>query len=208
MMRCAILPVKRLADAKSRLAHALPAAERMALASTLLEHTLVTVTNCGGIDEVLVVSGDQAVAGIAQQFGAGFLAEEDGDSLNGALARAADTVRRRGADAILVLPVDLPLLTTADLEEILQAEPAPPFLVIVADRHGQGTNLLYFSPPEGFTFAFGTGSFGRHRSAAKAAGRRVTIRQSRNIALDVDTPDDLAIAHRMGKIHPGRKESG
>jgi 2-phospho-L-lactate guanylyltransferase len=199
MKRCAILPVKRLSGAKSRLARAYPRAERRAVALALLEHTLAVVTRCAGIDDVLVAGADEPVAEMASRHGAIFLREGKGDGLNGALARAAAEAGRRGADEVIVLPIDLPLLNAAVVERMLRAHPAAPFLVIVPDRRGTGTNLLYFSPPESFPFRFGRGSLRRHAAAADAAGFRVRVRRVPDIALDADTPQDLAAC----LDHPG-----
>jgi 2-phospho-L-lactate guanylyltransferase len=192
MKRCAILPVKRLSGAKSRLAQAYTPAKRRAFALSLLEHTLAIVTRCAGIDEVLVIGVDRQVSELAQRYGAHFLTEEKQDGLNEALTQATAEARRRGADAVLVLPIDLPLLNTAVVEDAMRVDLATPFLVIVPNRHKKGTNLLYFSPPESFPFRFGPDSLRRHIAAAVAACYRVDLRSNPEIAMDVDTPKDLA----------------
>jgi 2-phospho-L-lactate guanylyltransferase len=65
-------------------------------------------------------------------------------------------------------------------------------VVIVPDRHGTGTNALVLSPPDAIEPAFGPGSFARHVAAAEAAGVPHRVEEVPGLALDVDTPDDLA----------------
>ena len=65
-------------------------------------------------------------------------------------------------------------------------------LVIVPDRHGTGTNALVLSPPDAIEPSFGPGSFARHVAAAEAAGVPHRVEEVPGLALDVDTPDDLA----------------
>jgi 2-phospho-L-lactate guanylyltransferase len=65
-------------------------------------------------------------------------------------------------------------------------------VVIVPDRHGQGTNALLLTPPDVMEPAFGEGSFARHAARARAAGAAVRVADLPSLALDVDTPEDLA----------------
>ena len=64
--------------------------------------------------------------------------------------------------------------------------------MIVADRHGTGTNALVLSPPDAIEPAFGPDSFARHVAAAEAAQVPHRVEEVPGLALDVDTPGDLA----------------
>jgi 2-phospho-L-lactate guanylyltransferase len=75
-------------------------------------------------------------------------------------------------------------------------------IVIVPDRHGQGTNALLLSPPDVMTPAFGEGSFARHAALARAAGAAPRVVDVPSLGLDIDTADDLAALRRAPGIGP------
>jgi 2-phospho-L-lactate guanylyltransferase len=191
MKRWVIVPVKRLAAAKSRLASALSARQRRTLAHALLDHTMETLRALKGIDGILVVSKDRTVLAFARKFGAGSVLEARCDGLNRALARATAEAVRRGAQAVLILPADLPMLSAEDLRRAVKIDPRPPFLVIAPDRMDRGTNLLYMAPPGVVKFSFGRRSFHRHLQLARRAGVKPVICRRPALAHDVDRPEDL-----------------
>src|SRR5436305_13368386 len=112
----AIVPVKPLAEAKTRLAGVLNRAERAALARHLLERTLLKLARARGIARVTVISRDEQVSKIARTYGA-FSILETNANLNDALAQARRVCVANGARAILILPADLPRLRVRDIEK-------------------------------------------------------------------------------------------
>jgi 2-phospho-L-lactate guanylyltransferase len=74
--------------------------------------------------------------------------------------------------------------------------------VIVADRHGTGTNALRLTPPDAIAPAFGPGSFARHAALGAAAGATVRVAQAPSLELDVDTPGDLDALRAALARHP------
>jgi 2-phospho-L-lactate guanylyltransferase len=206
-MKCwAIVPVKRLAAAKSRLAPILSLRRRRALVCLLLTHTLKALKHARGISGILVIGQDRAVRGIARTSGAEFIAEGEQGGLNRALARAAAEAVRRGADSLLILPADLPLLAAADVSAALKIHGRPPFLLIAPDRAERGTNLLRIAPPGLIRFSFGSCSFQRHVSSARRAGARVRVLRRPSLAQDLDCPEDLINTAILG--WPGGKQFG
>jgi 2-phospho-L-lactate/phosphoenolpyruvate guanylyltransferase len=193
MKRWVIVPVKKLAAAKSRLAPALSAKERRLLARRLLDHTLKVLRNLNGIEGIIVVSKDRAALAAAGKSGAQFVPEGKCDGLNRALARAVKEAVRRGAEAILVLPADLPLLRTRDLAQAVRLARRRRFVVIAPDRGEEGTNLLYFSPPGIIKFSFGERSFKKHLQSARRKKIRVSVLRTLDLAQDIDRPEDLSI---------------
>jgi 2-phospho-L-lactate guanylyltransferase len=188
----AIVPVKRLAAAKSRLAPILSLRQRRALVCFLLEHTLKILKGDHGIAGILVVGRDRAVRAIARKHGAAFLCEEDRGGLNRALARAQAAAVRRKAEAVLVLPADLPLLSRKDIAWVKKSAGRPPLVALEPDRSERGTNLLLMAPPGIIRFSFGPGSFARHAQAARRAGIEATVLRRRTLEQDLDLPEDLA----------------
>src|SRR4051794_15980728 len=111
----AIVPVKPLAEAKTRLASILDVKERTALARRLLERTLLKLTRTRGIASVVVISRDEAGLRLARKYGAWSITESNGDddagnTLNRALEQARRVCVANGARAVLVVPADLPRL--------------------------------------------------------------------------------------------------
>jgi len=199
-MKCwAIVPVKRLAAAKSRLASVLSLRQRRALVCSLLIHALDVLQATDGIEGILVVGKDRAVREIARRSGATFVHEAERDGLNRALLRAAAEAVRRGAEAVMILPADLPLLRSADIAWVLERAGRPPFLMIAPDRSEQGTNLLFMAPPGLIRFSFGIRSFRRHLLAARRAGVKAKIRRRQALAQDIDRPEDLSKICGLGR---------
>ena len=192
MKRWVIVPVKRLTAAKSRLSPVFPARQRRLVARSLLIHTLKTLRGLKRIEGILVVSKDPTVRSIAGKYGAVFVREGDCDGLNRALTRAADEAVRLGAEAVMVLPADLPRLRTRDLEQAMQLANLAPFAVIAPDRPERGTNFLFVSPPGILKFSFGERSFQKHVRAARRSGVEAAICRRPDLAHDVDRPEDLS----------------
>jgi 2-phospho-L-lactate guanylyltransferase len=191
-MNCwAIVPVKRLAAAKSRLAPVLTLRQRRELVCALLAHSLIQLKGIKGLRGKIVVGRDRAVQRIAVNHGALFVPEGAHDGLNRALARAVKAAVRRGADAVLIIPADLPLLKKEDIVSALKRTGKPPLLRIAPDRTGSGTNLLLVAPPGLIRFAFGDRSYPRHVAAARRAGARVSEVRRISLAEDLDCPEDL-----------------
>lgn len=193
----AIVPVKPLRRGKSRLAGALTEEERAALNQELLERTLKTLTGLKELDKVLVVSRDSHALTIARNHGAKTVQEDGQPHLNTALTRASVIAQVHATQGVLVLPVDLPLLTTDDVLELIDRAAKPPVVVIAPDRHHKGTNALLMVPAGQIEYDFGEGSFQRHCERAIASGARLEIVELPSLGLDLDDPEDLELIRRL-----------
>jgi len=188
-----IIPVKPLGEGKSRLQAALSVASRAELSRSWLAHLLATATAWGGCAGVVVVSRDATVLAQAADAGAQSLMEQ-GDTLNAALEQARRWTIEAGADVVLVLPADLPLLTVMDLAQLTTV--APDAGMVIAPSHDRGTNAILLRPPDAIPYAFGEDSFARHLALAAAAGVTVRVVHSATLALDIDRPEDLLLVNR------------
>jgi 2-phospho-L-lactate guanylyltransferase len=195
----AIVPVKPLQQSKSRLAEELSREERALLSQRLMIHTLRVLRDVQRIDRTLVVSRDSHALALARDFDARTVTERGHPELNQALERATIVAQGYGVSSVLVLPADLPLLTSADIDALFEPLSDPPVVVIVADRKGVGTNALLVAPPGLIKYQFGPDSFQRHGSLARKAGARLEICNLPNLALDLDEPEDLAL---LRQEHP------
>ena len=197
-----IVPVKPLNEGKSRLSGVLSDAERKTLNRSFLTHTLMVVREVPGAAQTIVVSRDGDVLAEAAALGAHAVAEPGNAGLNAALAAARTEAVTLGATALLVLPVDLPLLSPADIAALIADPGASPCVRIAPDESSGGTNALYLAPPGAIGFHFGHDSFAAHAAAARGAGLAPDIVQMADIAFDVDTPDDYARLRRLERLRP------
>lgn len=162
----------------------------------MLRRTLAATRDAVAIRGTVVVTKDPEVAGLAQAHGAIGLVERAPD-LNAAIVAGRSLAIARGATAVLVLPADLPAVSPAAVDDIViraaAREASAALVVLVTDRHGLGTNVLLTSPPEIVDPAFGENSRAIHRGLAAEAGAS-WLELGGPLALDVDTPADLAVA--------------
>ncbi len=161
------MPVRPFGEGKSRLAGVLPPQARADLSHRWLAHVLATARQWGEFAGIAVISRDPAVWALAQTFGAQPVMETGAD-LNSALRQAQAVTVGAGADAVLVLPADLPLLTAQDLTELYDLALAGPG-VVIAPAHDAGTNALLLRPPQAIPYLFGEKSFDAHVAHATAA---------------------------------------
>jgi len=173
-MLAAVVPMKSMDLAKSRLAGVLDAAGRHALARQMLDHVLATLRDAG-LPSVRVASGDTGT----------------GD-LNRDVTAAARLVEAEGATNLLLVMADLPYLSVADIAALVEAGRTSP--VVIAEAKDGGTNALLLRPPTvlGFTFATHRPSAVLHAESARAAGLSPSIVRRQGLARDIDTPADLA----------------
>jgi 2-phospho-L-lactate/phosphoenolpyruvate guanylyltransferase len=187
----AIIPVKRFAAAKQRLDATLEPRARETLAAAMLADVLAAVERTPTVERVIVVSNEPGVRDVTRAPGVELLGDPPGADHSRAAAHGVERALDRDAGAVALLPGDCPLLDPDELDAAL-ARVAPSRVGIVPDRHGTGTNALLLAPPDAIEPAFGEDSCARHERLARAAGGEVAIEHLDSLALDVDTPDDLA----------------
>jgi 2-phospho-L-lactate guanylyltransferase len=205
----AIIPVSTLDGAKTRLGEALDAEERRDLVDSFLARTVVAALAVDRLDDVLVVSPDREVLRRAAELGARTLRQRS-RGLNNGLREARTDVVAGSAEAILILPIDLPFVSPETLATVVGALATRPnpvedrdptkapraAVVLVPDRHGTGTNVLGLRPPTAIDFAFGRESRRVHRAAAEAAGATY-IELGGPLTIDLDTADDLVFVETI-----------
>lgn len=190
MRTAAILPVKGFDGAKQRLAHGLSPGPRRALAEAMFADVLVALRRTRGVETIVVVSSDPGAQRLAGGYGIEVLGDDDRGH-NPAARRGIEHAVVQGAERVLLVPGDCPLLDPGELDDLLSAERPAPCAVIIPDRHGTGTNALLITPPSALEPSFGEGSCRRHLDLAAAAGTRAEVGSVPSLAMDVDTPEDL-----------------
>jgi len=196
-----IIPVKPLNRAKSRLSGVLTPEQRYHLAETMLRHVLSVVQTVPQVLGTLVISRDNKVLSIAREYNAHTVQESGTPELNTALMRATQVIARWKGSAVLILPADLPLIAGEDVAAIIEMSGrAPQSVVIATDQHEDGTNALFVRPPGLVEYAYGAGSYKRHKQIAQDAGADMKIYHSERLLLDIDVPADLQSFHERVRI--------
>lgn len=187
----AVVPVKDTAAAKQRLAAAVPQALRQALMLAMLEDVLGALAEAPGLAGRLLVTTDPAAQRLGAQYSFDWLTDGAHDGHTGAVAAAARHLAQHGIAGMLTVPGDIPLVTAAEIAQLLGAhQPAPSFTI--APSHDElGSNAIIVSPPDAVPLRFGDNSFFPHLAAAEAQGIRPAVLNLPGIALDIDNPDDL-----------------
>jgi 2-phospho-L-lactate/phosphoenolpyruvate guanylyltransferase len=187
-MDAGVLPVKPLAEAKTRLGPDFDAAARTAIARALLEDALALCTSASFLTW-WVISRDADVLRLARDRGLQTI-EEHGDGLNDAVTQAVAVITGAGAASMVVIPADVPLAWAGDLQDLPDTGATSDTVVVPAARGG-GTNALYLDPPGVLVPRFGPASLQAYLAAAEAAELRCSILSLPRLALDIDTVADV-----------------
>lgn len=190
-----VIAVKRLTAAKTRLAPIFSSRTREAVVLAMLIDTVTAASAVPAVGSITVVTPDDVAGDAARQLGAHVLADPTPrghrDPLNNAIAAAEETVRA-GTSNLVVLQGDLPALQPQELGEAIAAARTYP-RSFVGDRHGTGTSaLLAFGAPLDPRFGADSAQRHRHSGAIELTGAWPGLR------CDIDTPDDLLVARRLG----------
>jgi 2-phospho-L-lactate guanylyltransferase len=192
-----IIPVKPLKRAKSRLSTVLSPEQRYQFSEAMFRRVLDVTTHIPQVAGTLVVSRDTKALAIAREYGAKTIQESGTPELNPALLRATQVVRSWNAQAVLILPADLPFLDKDDLLQLIDKGKRGPCIVIAPDNERNGTNALLVRPAGLIEYAYGEGSYMRHIRIAREAGAEVYVYQSERLLLDIDLPQDLEAYNRL-----------
>lgn len=185
-MSCWSLTAVRLnSSCKTRLSGCLSLQSRMGLVSAMLGHVISVLGEVEGVDQVAVVSPERTALPESV-----FFVDDPGGGLNEALAAAALEARRNGADRLLIVHADLPLLRADEVAALVEASRVAE-VAIAPDRGESGTNALCLTWQSRLRFEFGPGSFVRHMSQMAGRGISPAVVRLPGLAFDLDEPADL-----------------
>jgi len=198
----AVVPVKETWHAKQRLGPVLGATRRQQLALAMLEDVLAALARARELAGILVVTIDEAATLIAARHGARVVREGACAGHSGAVAAAARQLAGE-THAMLTLPGDVPLVEPDDIRALIAAHGSAVAasgggFQIVPSRDERGSNAVLCSPAEAVPLRFGDNSFLPHLWAAKHCGMNPCILRLPRVALDIDTPEDLALLLQRG----------
>jgi 2-phospho-L-lactate/phosphoenolpyruvate guanylyltransferase len=199
----AILPVKRFAAAKQRLAAGIDDERRVIVIAAMLEDVLEAIGDVRSIERTIVVTGEPDAVELARAAGAEVVEDPGQGGHSGAALAGIARAEELGARCALLLPGDCPLLDPRDVERLLTGLPER-YVAVVPDRHGTGTNAMALSPPGAIEPSFGEGSRARHVDAAREAGLPYSVAELPSLGLDLDTPADVIALTRAVEKDRGR----
>ena len=190
MRATAVVPVKRFAVAKSRLGPGVEATRKPELVAAMVADVLEAIGRARMVDRTIVVSQEPLAAELAAAAGAELVGDFDDASHSAAALAGVERAAAAGAQCVALLPGDCPLLDPRELDRMLTGVPDP-YVAVIPDRHGTGTNALVLAPPDAIEPSFGEGSRERHVAAARAAGIPYGVEELASLGLDLDTPADI-----------------
>ncbi len=191
MKTFAIVPVKELDMAKSRLAYCLSKEDRSGLLLAMLGDVLSALE-----DMPTIVISPQDLKGFLPTR-VTFLLQDGERDLNSAVKQANSHAVKKGADATLFLPADLPLVTSEEVDGVLEL--GKKHSVIITRALDGGTGILYRRPPDVIESSFTNNSFEDHLREARSRDVEVFVHRSLPLSLDIDTKEDLKHFLEHGK---------
>jgi len=196
----AVVPVKALGQAKSRLGPQLSPYVRERLARAMLEDVLDALAQVRGLAGLIVVTVDPLATRIASLHGAIVYRDGATEGHTTAVMTAAQRLHSEHRGGMLTVPGDIPAVRAAEIGALLRRHRETPAFTIVPAHDGRGSNAIVMSPPAAVALAFGGDSFVPHVAAARQAGIEPTIVTGlAGIARDVDDYDDVVAMLETGR---------
>ncbi len=189
-----VLPVKSLAEAKTRLEPVLDPLERGSLTLAMLEDVMDATLALSGW-ETWVISPDEVVIEIALQRGVHAIVE-DKPPLANAVRQVEEEAAARGVEHAGGAPRGYPPGHGSRAHRALHTL-GPVVLAPSVDE--SGTNLLVRRPPTAIDARFGVDSYRRHLEAAAEAQIPTAVVEIPEIAFDLDLPSDILTVLEAGK---------
>lgn len=183
-----IIPMKPLAECKTRLSRTLTAEERSDLVIGMLRRVFMALRGAS-IEVFWVVGGDWRIRNLTRNFD-GLWLEDFGRNLNDTVDKSFDRASQRGYGA-MYLPGDLPFIKPADITSMIRSASQGRNIVLAPARRDSGTNAILIPPKLAFKPELGNRSFTKHLGQAGKLGISVAICYSEGLGFDLDITEDL-----------------
>ena len=189
MKTCAIIPVKSFSKAKTRLN--IPQIKREAICKEMLEEVLQTLSKCKSIDNIVIVSKDDAAIKLSKSFGATQIFDDD-LGVNQAVDLADQHLVDLEYNCSVIFPQDIPMMESSDIDSLLGFLKSRNSVMLVPSRQFNGTNALVRYYVNSMKTQYDKGSYSYQLDAAKHVTQNVSIALIRRMMLDIDDEHDLA----------------
>jgi 2-phospho-L-lactate guanylyltransferase len=188
----AFVPLKHPACGRSRLLEALTPKQRHSMYFTLARRVITALRDVPLVRDTVIVTSSAEVEIFAGHLGVRVMHQMRDEGINAACEAALASSSAIGITNALILPGDLPLVTSESITALLQsAHLRERGVTVVPDRRHLGTNGLVCTPADAIRLRFGPNSFAEHLRTARDHGLVARVFESGELALDIDEPEDL-----------------
>lgn len=200
----AIVPLKHPVCARARLMESLTAKQRYAMYFTLARRVITALRDTPLVRDTVIVTSSAEVELFAGHLGVRVMHQMRDEGINSACEAAIASSSAAGITDALIVPGDLPLVSSESITALLQgAQLQDRGVTLVPDRRHVGTNALLCTPADAIRLRFGPNSFAEHLRTAQEHGIPARVFESGELALDIDEPEDLDAwrgydSHRSG----------
>jgi 2-phospho-L-lactate guanylyltransferase len=186
-----VIPIKKFYKSKTRLSPFLNFKERKELTELLLLDTLEKTHKLKNT-QIIIVSGE--VIKLADKFNdVVIINEHNSNGVNNAIALTNEFIENNKFSESLIIPIDLPLLSTKDLKDMIKfSRKFKKGICIVPSHRYDGTNILLRKPNLIIETFYDNNSFYNHIKAATEKRRVIKIFNIENLMIDLDTIEDIA----------------
>lgn len=191
MKIAAVIPMKSLHSAKSRLSNILTAQQRKNLAMYLLNTTIKELKESNFISEIVIVSSDEAVKNYSSLNNLTFVKDSD-KGVNEAVILADKYCVDNGINANIVIPQDLPFISAKEIDEICTiSNKYHKCIIICPSKRFDGTNILFRKPPGVIKTHYDNNSYMNHLKEASKFKIPIESLDIVKLRFDLDTKEDL-----------------
>ena len=188
MKTSVIIPVKSFQKSKTRLQ--LSEEKTIELCRLLLREVIKTVSESGLIDKTIVVSNEDKISDIIEEYDCKRIPDVNEESVNDAVGLAESYLLENKFTHSIVLPLDVPFFYSEDIEKLLNFSEAKS-VVIVPSRHFDGTNALLRTPIDSMKPRYDEGSYSFQIESAKNFDVKICVGLIYRLMLDIDSIEDL-----------------
>jgi 2-phospho-L-lactate guanylyltransferase len=183
-----IIPVKSFHKSKTRLQ--LSEEKTIELCRLLLREVIKTVSESGLIDKTIVVSNENKISDIIEEYDCKRIPDVDEESVNDAVGLAESYLLENKFTHSIVLPLDVPFFYSEDIEKLLNFS-SEKSVVIVPSIHFDGTNALLRTPIDSMKPRYDEGSYSFQIESAKNFDVKICVGLVYRLMLDIDSVEDL-----------------
>jgi len=191
MKIAAVIPMKSLHSAKSRLSNILTAQQRKNLAMYLLDATIKEIKKSCIISEIIIVSNDKAVKNYSCLNNLIFIKDSE-EGVNKAVILADNYCINNGINANIVIPHDLPFISAKEIDKICtMSNKYHKCIIICPSKRFDGTNILFRKPPDVIKTHYDDNSYMNHLKEAYKFKIPIESLDIVKLRFDLDTKEDL-----------------
>ncbi len=202
-MHYTIVPIKSLGNSKKRLESFLSPSERRELGLALIEDVLTAATNSRLSDGTLIITPDTEIITRIHHWNfpnIECILESEERGINQAVQLAIRWCLSKSVSSILVIPADLALITSDEIDALLQLGRSGYSIIIAPSQRKDGTNAFYQQPPNRIQVWYGPNSFQKNLTLVSQSPHPYRILENSAFALDIDLKEDLEQLQQI-KIH-------